>query len=229
MIVGDHSRQRETHVSITSKTDILLGVSMAADPAKYKEAVSRLRQLAPQSGEFAAMLDGRSPAARGTSPGNGVADQARGMPEPISADIGSDVAGGVKDIFTKLEAFIMQTFVQSMLPKDAPSVYGKGTAGDVWKSMMAEKIGAEVARSGQLGIAKRLSSSNITTGAIARTAPVGSLLPASVTMPSLVAQRPASAPAGLAKALSHLQETQAAQTVAKVPNAWVTTVHKEQA
>ena len=30
--------------------------------------------------------------------------------------------------------------MQAMLPKDAETVYGKGVAGDMWKSMMAEKL-----------------------------------------------------------------------------------------
>jgi hypothetical protein len=62
------------------------------------------------------------------------------------------------DAFGQLEAFVLQTFIQSMLPKNAQHVYGKGTAGEVWKSMLAEKLGNEIARSGQMGIAKRLAS-----------------------------------------------------------------------
>ena len=34
---------------------------------------------------------------------------------------------------------MLQTFIQNMLPKDAEAVYGKGMAGDMWKSLMAEQ------------------------------------------------------------------------------------------
>jgi Rod binding domain-containing protein len=46
-----------------------------------------------------------------------------------------------------------------MLPKNATNVYGKGTAGEVWRSMLAERIGEELAKSGEIGIADRLASS----------------------------------------------------------------------
>lgn len=205
---------------------------MAADPAKYKEAVSRLRDLSPQKkNEFAALLNpGDTPSSSDAATagpedalGSGVTAQ------PGSKAVVSKGPAGIKDIYTQLEAFIMQTFIQSMLPKEAPSVYGKGTAGDVWKSMLAEKMGSEVARSGQLGIAKRLAPSGITTSSIARQAPPATLLPASVTMASLAGRTaPMPAPANFAKALTSLQETQATQQPSKVLHAWVTTVQKEQ-
>jgi hypothetical protein len=62
------------------------------------------------------------------------------------------------DAYGQFEAFVLQTFVQSMLPKNATSVFGSGTAGEVWKSMLAEKMGGELARSGQVGIARRLAA-----------------------------------------------------------------------
>ena len=38
------------------------------------------------------------------------------------------------------------------------------TAGEVWKSMLAEKLGAELARSGQVGLAKRLAAGRTVAG-----------------------------------------------------------------
>lgn len=213
---------------------------MAADPAKYKEAVSRLRDLSPQKSEFAALLNGgdKSSSSNSDPSSSGPEDALSNgaVAQPGSKATVSKGPAGIKDIYSQLEAFIMQTFIQSMLPKEAPSVYGKGTAGDVWKSMLAEKMGTEVARSGQLGIAKRLAASNIATGSIttstiARQAPPATVLPASVTMASLsgrMAPAPSPAPANFAKALTALQETQASQQPSKVLHAWVTTVQKEQ-
>ena len=45
-----------------------------------------------------------------------------------------------------------------MLPKNATTVFGKGSAGEFWRSMLAEKMGDELARSGQVGIARRLAA-----------------------------------------------------------------------
>ena len=58
------------------------------------------------------------------------------------------------------EAVALTTFVQEMLPQQATSVFGSGTAGEVWKSMMAEKIAGEMARAGGIGIAKHLAAAH---------------------------------------------------------------------
>jgi Rod binding domain-containing protein len=43
-----------------------------------------------------------------------------------------------------------------MLPKDGSSVYGQGLSGDMWKSMLADQVARQIAKSGSLGIARRL-------------------------------------------------------------------------
>ena len=51
---------------------------------------------------------------------------------------------------------MLNSFVNEMLPKDAESVFGQGLAGDMWKSMLADQVSRQIAKSGALGIAKRL-------------------------------------------------------------------------
>ncbi len=53
----------------------------------------------------------------------------------------------------KFESFVLQTFIQELLPKNTESVFGQGIAGDYWKSMMSEKIAEQVAARGNIGIA----------------------------------------------------------------------------
>jgi hypothetical protein len=53
----------------------------------------------------------------------------------------------------KFEAFVLQSFIQEMMPDTAEGVYGSGISGDFWKSMMAEKIAEQVAERGSVGIA----------------------------------------------------------------------------
>ena len=67
---------------------------------------------------------------------------------------------------------MLQSFIQSMLPKNAKHVFGKGTAGEVWKSMLAEKLGAEIARSGQVGLAKRLAAGRLEMAAANPSPPI---------------------------------------------------------
>ena len=139
----------------TPPSDIVLGVALAADPQKYRAAAERLRSLSAAAGKEldasawqasvaqttqAADADAASPGALHTMPGR--PRQAR------TATVA----------FGQLEAVVLQSFIQSMLPKNASHVFGKGTAGEVWKSMMAEKLANEIARSGQVGIAKRLQA-----------------------------------------------------------------------
>lgn len=54
----------------------------------------------------------------------------------------------------EFEAFVLQTFIQEMLPKEADNVFGSGIAGDIWKSLLSEKLAFEVAQRGDFGIAE---------------------------------------------------------------------------
>ena len=58
--------------------------------------------------------------------------------------------------FKRFEAMVLQTFIQNMLPKDGAAVYGKGMAGDMWKSLLAEKVAEVMADRGGIGIADRV-------------------------------------------------------------------------
>lgn len=215
-------------MGITPKTDIVLGVSLAADPLKYQEAVTRLRDISPD-GSFASMLADRGPSGSPVPSSNSSGpEDALSSGPPVAAAPKARVTepkSQIADVYNKLEAFVMQTFIQSMLPKDASSVYGKGTAGDVWKSMLAEKMGNEVAKSGQVGIAKRLAQASLVTGSIARDVPAAPLVSYNATLPSL-SGKPHTA--GFSKALTALQETaQAEKPTGKALHAWTTTVTVE--
>ncbi|WP_291179952.1 rod-binding protein [Hyphomicrobium sp.] len=57
------------------------------------------------------------------------------------------------DAAQKFEAFVLQTFIQEMMPETQESVFGSGISGDFWKSMLAEKVAEQVAARGSIGIA----------------------------------------------------------------------------
>jgi Rod binding domain-containing protein len=67
------------------------------------------------------------------------------------------------EAFRQFESFILQTFIETMLPKNAESVFGKGTAGGIWKSMMAEKLADQISRSGGIGIAQKLAGPHVSS------------------------------------------------------------------
>ena len=77
---------------------------------------------------------------------------AASMPEKAGA-----TASKQAEAFRQFESFILQSFIETMLPKNAESVFGSGTAGGVWKSMLAEKLADQISRSGGIGIAQRIA------------------------------------------------------------------------
>jgi hypothetical protein len=131
-------------VAITPPSDIVLDVARAADPDKYRAAVERLRRL--------------NAAAQAPAP----AMSAFNVPLP-SANSRPEAGAATRvrrdlDAYGRFEAFVLQSFMQAMLPQNASNVYGKGIAGEFWRSMLAEKMGEELARSGQVGIARQLAA-----------------------------------------------------------------------
>lgn len=91
----------------------------------------------------------------------------RPVSEP-SASVGAALAnrpGRVReapDAAQKFEAFVLQTFIQEMLPKEAEGVFGSGVSGDFWKSLMSEKMAEQVAERGNLGIADLVRKGHLT-------------------------------------------------------------------
>jgi peptidoglycan hydrolase FlgJ len=131
-------------VAITPPSDIVLDVARAADPERYRLAVDQLARL-------------RATAA--------AANDASIPPGGPGASAGSVANAGPPgrnprrpDAYGQFEAFVLQSFLQSMLPRNASNVYGRGTAGEVWRSMLAEQLGGQLASSGQVGIARRLAA-----------------------------------------------------------------------
>jgi peptidoglycan hydrolase FlgJ len=115
-----------------------------------------------------------------------------------ATDLRTPAAKSVKSPLVQFEAFVLQEFVSAMLPEQAENVYGKGLSGEMWQSMFAEKIAAQMAEHGGIGIADRLLKDYQVEGAERRAI-------AGVSDPQLaVAEGEASA---LAKAMLHDLQT----------------------
>lgn len=139
-------------MAISPPSDIVLDVARAVEPADLQSARTELARRtgasAPAGPDAAFSLTTTSPgAARRADP----TDQAAA--------------------YRKFEGVVLQTFIQSMLPKDAEDVYGKGVAGDMWKSMMAGRIADVMTERGGIGIASRLLADHYRDGD--KTMPVG--------------------------------------------------------
>jgi flagellar protein FlgJ len=141
--------------------DLITDVINAADPVAQRNAVTRLQRMTPtQQAEFTSALKDEFAAEQ-----TRVAALSAGAPVPTTPVIRQ--SEGSYGVYRKFEAFVLQMFVESMLPKDAEEIFGKGSAGNIWRSMMAEQIGNEMAKGKGIGIAQQLakSRSTVTPGA----------------------------------------------------------------
>ncbi len=143
-------------MAIDPPSDVVLEVVKAADPARAAAAAQRLNALAgagaADTGDFAETLAQTArPASTAPAPIAGMADaRSRFVDAGFAA---SDKAAKAQVDF---EAVLLNGFVNEMLPKDGSATFGQGLAGDMWKSMLADQVARQIAKSGSLGIAKRL-------------------------------------------------------------------------
>ncbi len=135
-------------------TDVVLDVLNAADPARASLAAERLQALASgaPASDFSVNLDKAAAAAAAAKapqpPGLANARQAF-----ADAALASDPQAKAK---VEFEAMTLNSFVGEMLPKDSPALFGQGTAGEIWRSMLSEQISKQIAKSGELGLSRRL-------------------------------------------------------------------------
>ena len=150
---------------VTPTPDVVLDVLEAADPMAQRAATAKLDALKSPDAGFAATMDSQVSKAGATA--RTAADQstARAVPsEPASPGAAAPVqvirASSPTDVYRKFEAFVLQVFVETMLPKQSEDLFGKGTAGTVWRSMMAEQLGNQLAQGKGIGIAKQLAAAH---------------------------------------------------------------------
>ncbi|TAN19011.1 MAG: flagellar biosynthesis protein FlgJ [Rhizobiaceae bacterium] len=125
-------------MAISPPGDIVLDVARAAGPEGIETARAALEKRA-QSGIAAAPFEPAGPAA----------------PQAFNATAASPRAPANK-AYQRFEAVVLQTFLQSMMPKNSEAVYGSGLAGDMWKSELAQQVATVMAKHGGIGIANRL-------------------------------------------------------------------------
>lgn len=131
-------------LAISATGDLVLDVVRAADPAAAEAARAKLAS-------FAAKAKGIDFAA--------AAGETATAPETAK-----ETTRATPEAFVRFEAMVLQSFIQNMLPSDADSVYGGGVAGQMWQSLMAEKLGETIAKRGGIGIADRILRDHYAAG-----------------------------------------------------------------
>jgi peptidoglycan hydrolase FlgJ len=136
-------------MAISPPSDLILDVARAADPQKAAVVTRALVSAASAgvaTGEFSAAI-------KNVTDGSVGRDFSYRSPSP---PVHPAIQTTPQKAVVGLESVLLKSFIDQMLPKDAVDVFGSGVAGDVWKSMLSEKIAAEVAKSGTLKIGQRL-------------------------------------------------------------------------
>ncbi|PYE36329.1 rod binding protein [Rhizobium sp. PP-F2F-G38] len=134
-------------MAISPPTDLVMDVLRAADPTQVKEAQARL-----QSNRAAFRASSLAETGNGFANTVAILNQNQGGSGLGNIDNRAEPKK-VPETYRKFEAMVLQNFVKSMMPSNSEDVYGKGTAGDIWKSMMAEQIGNVMAKGDGVGIA----------------------------------------------------------------------------
>lgn len=133
-------------MAIATSGDLILDVVRAADPASAEAARAKLAAFAGKAEAAQFSVAARTP---GSAP-------ASNAPAGNAPDSLPGTRRATPEAFAKFEAMVLQTFIQSMLPQDNEAVYGEGMAGEMWQALLAEQLGAAMAKRGGIGIADHI-------------------------------------------------------------------------
>jgi hypothetical protein len=144
-------------MAIDPPSDIVLDVARAADPTRAASVIQKLNTMAANAPagdvDFAQAVDEASNAAGTSSSTASTAADLRVRLAHANDLGGPDKADKAK---TQFEAMLLTNLIGEMLPKDTPTAFGEGLSGDMWRSLLAEKMSEQIAKSGALGISRRL-------------------------------------------------------------------------
>jgi len=142
-------------MAISPPSDLILDVVRAAEPQAVQVAAQRLERLGAGAASDGSGFDlaMTATASKDATPFGHLSASLSGLDastRPTADRARSEAAMGPAQ---KFEAVFLQQVVETMLPDDAQTVFGEGSTGEIWKSMMAEQIGNQIAASGGVGLA----------------------------------------------------------------------------
>jgi peptidoglycan hydrolase FlgJ len=139
-------------VSISPVSDIVFDVAMASDPAKYQAAAEKLSTGSAGSyvekNRFDLVLRNTVASVPDTRNNNFGTQSLAGPKPPKSADESKKAYKGV-------EQLVLKNLVETLLPKNSSVLFGSSTAGDVWRSLLADHLASEIGKTVELGTARR--------------------------------------------------------------------------
>lgn len=140
-------------MSLIASSDLITEVSSAADPGREIAVMNKLKSLSAQSADMPNLPENF------TSTLDKTVNTAQQKYDPASnrpiMSAGTSPPSSLK-AQKQLESVLLSQFIGEMMPKDTHSVFGEGYAGDMWRSMLSERIADQIASSGNIGISKRL-------------------------------------------------------------------------
>ncbi len=156
-------------MSIAPPSDIILDVAQAADPQRLQAATSKLARMASGSAtlpdDFATLLT-----QAGSLPGSTPATPAV---RSTLATTPARIVTAPASPYRKFEAVLLQSFVQEILPKDE-QLFGDAASADISRSMMAEQLANQLAKSDKIGIARMIEKAHAPLQTASPTFPAGS-------------------------------------------------------
>lgn len=143
----------------------LVGAARAAEPAAatptgaagFVTTVQRASDIAPF--ETVVKRAAAAQEARASQPGAAPSASA-----PLAPPTMSPAAKATK-AQKSFEAFALQTFIGSMLPKENSKMFGTGNAGKMWQSLLAEKLADQITASGRLKLLPQQQGGTTVAGA----------------------------------------------------------------
>ncbi|HWT32044.1 MAG TPA: rod-binding protein [Propylenella sp.] len=147
-------------MAINPPSDIILDVLRAADPLRARSAAERLTVQTTASasgpGTFEEIFADVEPDLDVGVPFDADASvvRLRNLDALAAAPLSSN--RGTGGPFERFEAFVLQNFIEAILPAQSETIFGKGNTGEIWKSLLAEKLADQLARAGGIGIADRI-------------------------------------------------------------------------
>lgn len=144
-------------MAIAVTSDLVSDVIKAADPRRAERAYAKLGGTS----EFAAIAS-KPEAGRVRDLGNDMVLDVMRAADPVRAEAGAKRLLAAADdpklkAYAELEGFVLGQMMQTMLPKGEDGVYGQGTAGGIWRSMLGDELGKSLGASGGVGIASLLA------------------------------------------------------------------------
>ena len=143
-------------MSIAPPSDIILDVAQAADPQRLQAATSKLAKLASGSATVPDDFETLLTQAGGLPPSTTATPVLRNS---TLATTPATVVTTPASPYRKFEAVLLQSFVQEMLPKDE-QLFGDAASADISRSMMAEQLANQLAKSDKIGIARMIEKAH---------------------------------------------------------------------